>query len=382
MDSLNNPLRMAAALMVLYYVVAVIAYCRIFDWTLFDALCVATANLSFFGRTTFMSPVHGGRLASTLLLMCGSMWAFLVFILVLYGEVREARRSIKSMRMGVHNGSVNLCSFETELHYRRIFIPFTQLFMVVTIGTCFFAHNEYWLISDAFSYSVMQHVAVGPEGWSGNALMAQRGSSRLFLIFYIWFFSVSAMHLIGNLCGYGLEHRAATDLGRKLRQPFDLSVLAGEFQSFLNFQRGISSYEVLVNILVYFAVLDKEGDVDRWLSQINEFASKRGELNRHEICKFTEALRSRQLMSLREEQEEEKSLKEPISSHCISQSRLASKLYQGASNRNAPDYPMSVESERQKSYQSIPIASFTKPSFDHEWSTDDEDEFQNLWPRA
>ena len=59
-------------------------------------------------------------------------------------------------------------------------------------------------------------------GWSGSALMAQRGSSRLFLIFYIWFFSVSAMHLIGNLCGYGLEHRAATDLGRKLRQPFDL----------------------------------------------------------------------------------------------------------------------------------------------------------------
>jgi hypothetical protein len=154
-----KPYTGVAMLIALYSLTSVGVYCYSFKWSLFDALCVVTMNLSFFGRATFMT-THETRLMGTVLQLLGNALSVYIFGILVNAEIVSAHAFVQSMK------KVNQDFYHRmlDIHQRRLYIPLAQMVVVGIIGTSFFAHNEYWSTSDALCFALMQHVAVGTQG--------------------------------------------------------------------------------------------------------------------------------------------------------------------------------------------------------------------------
>lgn len=151
-----------ALLVALYYVVGMILYNHSFEWPLFDALSVVTMNLSFFGRATYMTTHHTRLICEMFSILGNALSIFLCCVFVNF-ELSSARAYVKDIK----NENQDSTEVIRQLHKRRVFMPLVKLATVVAVGSYFFAHNEYWAVSDALCFAVMHHVSVGSQGVCG-----------------------------------------------------------------------------------------------------------------------------------------------------------------------------------------------------------------------
>lgn len=149
----------AMQLVVLYSLLCVVVYCYSFQWNVFDALCVATMNLSFFGRASYMT-THATRLSGTVLSSLGSILSIYMFSTVVYSEISSSHTPIRVIHTEYHEFNQKVA----DIYRRRLYVPITHLVVTIAIGIFFFMHNENWALTDALSYAVMQHIAVGSRG--------------------------------------------------------------------------------------------------------------------------------------------------------------------------------------------------------------------------
>ena len=148
-----------ATLIALYYLVGVIVYCYLFRWSLFDALCVVTVNLSFFGRASYMT-THDNRLVGTTFSILGNVMTLYLFYIFVTFEIASAHTHVHSMQKRALDFNQKL----TDIYQRRLYIPLVHLMVIIVIGMSFFAHIEYWSASDALCYAIMQNIVIGARG--------------------------------------------------------------------------------------------------------------------------------------------------------------------------------------------------------------------------